>query len=144
LKTFDLNAFLPYQLAVLSARVSRGFAAHYRARFGISTAEWRIVAHLSQAGEVSVGEMTRRVELEKSKVSRAATRLKAMGYITKHASATDKRLVSLALTDKGRAMIADLTPVALAYEAEVLQALQGDAPAYRRMLNDLLRATADN
>ena len=54
MSNFTLETFLPYQLATLSARVSKDFARHYRERFGISVSEWRVMAHLSQEDAVSV------------------------------------------------------------------------------------------
>ena len=140
---FDLDAFLPYQLAVLSVRISRGFSTLYQHKFGISVAEWRVVAHLSQAGTVSVREIHERVDMDKSKVSRAASRLEATGYITKTANPEDGRLVALALTAKGRAMIDDLAPLARAYQDSVLAELGPDAPAFRAAIERLLLIQGD-
>ena len=96
---FDLDAFLPYQLAALSARVSAGFSRHYRKAYGISVAEWRVVAHLSKGDAVSVREIHQKVDMDKPKVSRAASRLEEAGYISKVVNASDRRLVELRLTD---------------------------------------------
>ena len=57
MEQFDLDAFLPYQLAVAATRVSRAFAERYRAEFGLSIPEWRVLAHLSRSGAVSVREI---------------------------------------------------------------------------------------
>ncbi len=138
---FILDDFLPYQLSVLAEETSRAFSVRYRKRFGISIAEWRIVAHLSQErpdAQVSVGEICRRVVLEKSKVSRAVTKLEGAGYVDKRPHREDGRLVALRLTDKGRDMVAELTPIARAYEAEVLALLGQNAPAFRAALGTLL------
>ncbi|MCG6903549.1 MAG: MarR family winged helix-turn-helix transcriptional regulator [Rhodobacter sp.] len=135
---FDLDGFLPYQLAVLSARVSREFSTLYRRKFGISIAEWRVVAHLSQSGSVSVREIHKRVDMDKSKVSRAASRLESNGYVSKSSNPEDGRLVSLALTAKGRAMVAELAPLAHGFEQEVMQKLGQDATAFRQALARLL------
>lgn len=135
---FDLQAFLPYRLNVVADQASRSFSARYRDRFGISVAEWRVVAHLSQAdGPVSVREIHARVDMDKPKVSRAAARLESAGYITKSPSQTDGRLVALALTDKGQAMMAVLRAMAEAYQAEVLVALGDEAEAVLRGLAKL-------
>ena len=131
---FDLNGFLPYQLAVLASRVSREFSTLYKQKFGISVAEWRVVAHLSQAGSVSVREIHRRVDMDKSKVSRAASRLESRGFVTKSANPEDGRLVSLALTDSGRAMIDEMTPIAREFEASVLAELGEDAQAFKELI----------
>jgi len=136
---FDLNGFLPYQLAVLSSRVSHGFSTLYKQKFGISIAEWRVVAHLSQSDKVSVREIHARVDMDKSKVSRAASRLEVNGYVSKSVNPDDGRLVTLSLTQKGRDMVAELTPMAEAYEASVLTNLDVDAAAFRDALEKLLQ-----
>lgn len=137
---FRLDEFLPYQLAELARRVSAGFSHHYRARYGISVAEWRVVAHLSQEAAVSVREIHRRAGLDKPKVSRAASRLEAAGYVTKQVNPADRRLVELALTDKGREMMAVLTPIAAAYEAELRAALGGRDAEFRSLVARLSAA----
>lgn len=123
LPDFDLTRFTPYRLAVAAERTSEELARQYRARFGISIPEWRVLVHLAQpldgAATVSVRDIEARVAMEKSKVSRAASRLETAGYIAKTVDAGDRRLVRLALTDKGRALMAELLPLAMAYQAEI-------------------------
>jgi len=126
---FDLSAFLPYRLASVSGRISRAFAARYRDDFGISITEWRVLAHLSQETAVSVRDIHLRVDVEKSKVSRAASRLEAAGLITKVMNDTDRRLVALSLSPAGQGLMARLVPIALSFEADLerqLGALAGD------------------
>lgn len=138
---FNLDAFLPYRLAVLAAQVSRGFSGRYRERFGLSISEWRVMAHLSQADSVSVRDIHDQANLEKSKASRAAARLEAAGLVAKREGESDRRLVAISLTDKGRELMADLIPVALGYEAELLSSLSAeDKAALDRIVNTLLRS----
>ena len=89
-----------------------------------------MLVHLAQpldgAATVSVRDIENRVAMEKSKVSRAASRLEASGYIEKTVDAGDRRLVRLALTDKGRNMMADLLPRAMDYQQRI-EALLGEA-----------------
>lgn len=139
---FILDDFLPYQLAVVAERVSRQFARHYRDMFGLSRSEWRVVAHLSQQTAVSVREIAAQAELDKSKVSRAVSRLEEMGYIIKKSSSTDRRLVVLTLTDAGRAMIDALTPIAQGYQDEVLRSLASDAEGFQSALKRLMAEPA--
>jgi len=135
---FILEDFLPYQLAVVAERVSREFARHYQESFGLSRAEWRVVAHLSQESAVSVREIAARAKLDKSKVSRAVARLEAQGHVAKAGSSADRRLVVLTLTGKGEEMIRALTPIAEQYQAEVLRDLASDADGFRRALKRLM------
>jgi len=136
---FKLDDFLPYQIAVLSSRISAGFSRHYREAYGITVSEWRVVAHLSQANSVSVREIHKRVDMDKPKVSRAASRLEGAGFITKTVNPHDRRLVELELTDKGREMIEALTPIARRYQDQ-LEALMRDPEAFRSQIGTLIDA----
>lgn len=136
---FVLDDFLPYQLAVVAERTSREYAKRYRDRFGISIPEWRVLAHLSQAGSVSVREIYEKVAMDKPKVSRAAQRLEAAGYLSKRENPNDRRLVELSLTPKGRQTVEEIFPIARAYEAEVMDRLGDMAPAFRGGLETLMR-----
>ena len=137
--SFTLDDFLPYQLAVLVSRVSRDFARHYGEAFDITIPEWRVVAHLSQSERVSVREIHLRVDMDKSKVSRAASKLEASGYISKRINPVDRRLVELELTEKGRAMMEAIQPIAHRFEDGVLAGLpKAEAEAFRKTLAKLL------
>ncbi|MDG1972485.1 MAG: MarR family winged helix-turn-helix transcriptional regulator [Paracoccaceae bacterium] len=139
---FDLDAFLPYRLAKLASRVSRGFSREYSTSFGLSIPEWRVMAHLSQSDTVSVRELHLKADLEKSKASRAAARLQAAGLVVKKTSETDRRLIELSLTPRGEEMIGKLRPLALSYEADVLSALSPeDRTQLDRLIDKLLQNT---
>ena len=135
---FDLSAFLPYQLAVVASRVSKGFAERYRAEFGLTIPEWRVLAHMAQFDAVSVREIQARVDMDKSKVSRAAARLEATGLIEKRGDPKDRRLLDMRLTDKGRDLMARITPIAETYQAELLARIGAQAPEFRAAVLRLL------
>lgn len=116
---FDLAEFLPYRMMVAAERLSAGMAARYRDEFGIAVPEWRILVHIADAGAVSIREIHSRVHLEKSKASRAASRLEARGFLTKDTNPEDRRLVVLTLTPQGHALMEKLTGIALEYQARL-------------------------
>jgi DNA-binding MarR family transcriptional regulator len=126
---FDLDGFLPYRLTVLAERIGAEFATVYGKRHGLSRAEWRVMAHLGNAGPVSVREIHARVAMDKSKVSRAASRLQLIGLVEKREDPADRRLVALSLTGKGREVMADLIPLAREFERELLARLSEDERA---------------
>lgn len=139
---FDLAHFLPYRLSVLAARVSADFNAVYAERFDLSVPEWRVLAHLVQGGDVSVREIHVRVNMDKSKVSRAAQQLELRGLVSKAEHARDRRLVSLSLTDAGQALMAEIEPLALRFEAELLSKLSSsDRDALERAIDVLAKPT---
>nr|WP_246534464.1 MarR family winged helix-turn-helix transcriptional regulator [Aliiroseovarius lamellibrachiae] len=130
---------MPYQIAVLSSRISAEFSKHYRDAYGITVSEWRVVAHLSQANSVSVREIHKRVDMDKPKVSRAASRLEGAGFITKTVNPHDRRLVELELTEKGREMIDALAPIARSYQEE-LETLMQNPKDFRQQIDLLIDA----
>ena len=140
---FDLMGFIPYRLAVAADRLSNGLAAQYRREYGISVAEWRVLVHLLGAGDVSVRDIEKRVHLEKSKISRAASKLQRDGYISKDINDTDRRLVQLALTQKGQDLMARLVPLATAYQAKLESLLSAHLAEFNAAL-DLLTEDDDD
>ncbi|MFN6978685.1 MAG: MarR family winged helix-turn-helix transcriptional regulator, partial [Gemmobacter sp.] len=86
-----------------------------------------MLAHLAHSGTVSVREIHGRVDMDKSKISRAAARLQAAGYLDKSGHPDDGRLVELRLTPAGAALVARLIPVALDYQRDILARLGPDA-----------------
>jgi DNA-binding MarR family transcriptional regulator len=138
---FLLDDFLPYRLSVASARVSRRFAALYGAELGISNPEWRVLAHLAQAGSVSVRDIFARVGMDKPKVSRAAARLEEAGLVRKTVDPQDRRLVALTLTPAGERLMARFGEIAAAFQEELLCELGPDAAGLGRALGRLMEPT---
>jgi len=138
--SFMLSDFLPYRLAVVASRMSGAYERRHSPDSGLSVPEWRVLAHLSQSSEVSVREIQTRVDMEKSKVSRAASRLEAQGLVAKVVNPNDRRLVSLSLTSEGKALMVRLTPIALQFQADVRALLGADAEQFEVSLNKLMKA----
>lgn len=132
--SFDLDGFLPYQLNVAATRISRRFAALYREEAGLTIPEWRVLAHLGNSGPVSVRDITARVNLDKSMVSRAASRLETEGIVSITTHAKDRRLVVLELTDAGRALMERLGRIADRFQSQLLEELGDEAAALHRAL----------
>ncbi|MHA6732247.1 MarR family winged helix-turn-helix transcriptional regulator [Devosia sp. A369] len=122
-ENLELAQFLPYLLSVLSGRASRGLADAYERQFGISIPEWRILAHLSQNDCVSETELVQRTEMHKSKVSRAASRLAEAGIVAKSVDVSDRRIVVVSMTRKGRRLFQQIIPHAYQFEAHMLDVL---------------------
>ncbi len=74
--------------------------------------------------------------MDKIAVSRAATALIERGLVAADDNPSDRRSHFLSLTDDGRALYAEIAPVALATEAALLESLSADE---RAALESLLR-----
>jgi len=119
LPDFDLMGYTPYRLAVAAQTLSEELAKQYKERFGISIPEWRVIVHVAHSGGASVRDIEARVGMEKSKVSRAASRLEERGFVTKRINPQDRRLIHLCLTPKGHTLMTELLPIAHAFQQEV-------------------------
>ena len=135
---FDLDNFLPYQMNVLAKQMSEELERTYWVPYGIRIPEWRILAHLSQTDAVSVRDLERRVDLHKSRVSRAAQRLEKAGLITNSMNRQDRRLRNLKLTPKGMELMNKLEPLAREYQRLLLKRLGETKDGFCDGLNVLL------
>ena len=125
-ETMELDEFLPYRLAVLAEEVSRSFSQIYAARFGISVAEWRVVALMGQRSPVTAKFIVEHSTMHKTKVSRAVAALEKRGYLARDPNPDDMRESFLKLTASGRRMYSDLVPQAQAFNAMLQDALTAD------------------
>jgi DNA-binding MarR family transcriptional regulator len=122
---FDLQDFLPYLLNQAAEATSRGFQAAYRDRYGFTRTQWRVLANLGKFGAMTARDICAISHIEKTKVSRAVAALEQAGMLARAPSPTDGRAELLTLTDRGRAVFADLGRLALAFDRQ-LRALLGE------------------
>lgn len=130
-----LDRFLPYRLAVLANTVSKGIARLYADRFGITIAEWRILAILGAFGAATASEIQGRSAMDKVQVSRAIARLTKAGMIRRTVDAADRRRQTIAMTAEGERVYREIVPLAQAREAALLE---GFSDEERKMLDRLL------
>jgi DNA-binding MarR family transcriptional regulator len=124
--TLKLAEFLPYRLSVLSNHISRAIEANYKASFGMTMPEWRVMAIIADEEGLSGGEVAQKAEMDKVAVSRAVSKLIEGGRINRQISLSDKRRSELYLSAEGRKVYEQIVPIAKNYEAEVLGQLSSD------------------
>lgn len=134
----DLERFVPYQLSVLSNVVSQEIAEAYGERFGLAVTEWRIIAVLGRFPGLSAVGVAERSAMDKVAVSRAVARLLERGLLHRETHGDDRRRSVLELSDAGRQVYAEVAPLALSYERELLSPLSEDERVqFSRMLDRL-------
>ncbi|WP_066525935.1 MarR family winged helix-turn-helix transcriptional regulator [Erythrobacter sp. CCH5-A1] len=138
----ELAGFLPYQLSVTSNAVSSLIAERYRKRFGLKIPEWRVMAVLGDAGTMTQRALTAATVMDKVAVNRAVKVLEERGLIARVPNPGDGRSHLLALTAEGRAIHAEVMPLARATERELLEGFGGGEEAALRDLLARLRARA--
>jgi DNA-binding MarR family transcriptional regulator len=137
---FKLEGFLPFRLNVLAQEVSTRLSAIYAERFGLDIPQWRILANLATRGDLTAQEIARITFSHKSTISRAVGELEGRKLIQRAMDPEDGRALVLRLTPKGRVLFAELLPLVLAFEKELLGKLgQTDAKALLKGLTAIER-----
>lgn len=138
-----LSRFLPYQLSLASNAVSNRIAMEYRQRWGLSIPEWRVMAVLGDAGAMTQRDLTKRTLMDKVAVNRACKVLEERDLAQRTPNEQDGRSHLLDLTADGRAMHAEIMPIALEMEAKLFEGFSGDELELLRTLLHRSRERAE-
>lgn len=130
-----LSEFLPYRLSIASNAVSERVAGVYQARFGLKVPEWRVIAVVAEQGRLTQAGLVAATQMDKMTVSRAVTALVERGLLAR-TPAGDRRTLELTLTDEGNALHAEIAPLAVAIETELMA---GFSKSERTQLLHLLK-----
>lgn len=98
--------------------------------------QWRMLAQLWLNGVMRVGNLSERVNMEVSSVSRNVARLETRGLVGRYRPGADKRASHVQLTEEGRRIVAAITPEIAGVQRPLIQCL---TEAERRMLGRLLK-----
>jgi DNA-binding MarR family transcriptional regulator len=139
---FELARSFAYRLAILADRVSLAVARVYEDRFGLSRAEWRVVAALAANERMAAKELGPYSTLDKMQVSRAVQLLEAAGYVERQEDESDRRSKILRLTPGGQALYRQIRPLVVAQETYILGALKPEERAALDGVIDRLRDRA--
>jgi DNA-binding MarR family transcriptional regulator len=118
-----LDTYLPYRLSVASNKVSSLIAKAYETRFGLTIPQWRILVILSDGLALSQKGLIEQTAMDKVTISRAVAALVTRGLLRKESSAPDRRSDILTLSQAGRAIVAEVAPLALEFESSLVSAI---------------------
>jgi len=97
----NIKQLFTHRVGILANLLSRLAALENNRRFGLSMLDWRIIGLVGLTAPMSLNQLAREANLEKSQASRAVAKLIENGYINRGADKTDGRGVQLVLTQKG-------------------------------------------
>ena len=143
-KRLAMEQYLPYQLALLSSRLSLALERVCKQQFDISRTEWRVLALVGQVDACAASELVERSVMDAVAVHRAVKRLESLGYIERSENQRDMRVRPLSLTVEGREIYQTIVPYALELEARLLQGLpQSQVEPFRKALQQLMTQDLD-
>jgi DNA-binding MarR family transcriptional regulator len=131
-----LDTYLPYRLSMASNKVSSLIAKAYETRFGLSVPQWRILVILSEGTSLSQKGLIERTAMDKVTISRAVAALVTRGLLMRNESEGDRRISALCLSKAGKEIVSDVAPIALKFEASLIEAI---GPQKAQELDDMLR-----
>jgi MarR family transcriptional regulator, organic hydroperoxide resistance regulator len=136
--------FVDDYLLYLLARASHAASAEFHALLagrGVPVPVWRVLASLSGAGAMTVGELARTVLSKQPTLTKVVDRLQASGLVARSGTANDRRQVLVSLTPAGARLVADLLDAAKAHEAALLRQLPpGEVASLKAALRRLIAA----
>ena len=138
-----LDGYLPYRLSVASNAVSRLIARAYEDRFGLTIPQWRLIAVLAEDGPLTQQAIGSRTVMDKVTVSRATQGLVKRRLVERAPHDADGRSHHLALSKAGERLYGEISPVALEYEARLLQEFDPAAVAELKRVLLLLERAAE-
>jgi DNA-binding MarR family transcriptional regulator len=119
----DLRALVSFQLRQLANIYAKGSAIVYERQFSLTSNEWRLIALLEAAGELSLNKLATQAQFDRGLTSRIVTTLAERGYVGRQADSRDARSVILSLTPAGRNLVMRVFPVAQARNERLLSCL---------------------
>ena len=119
----DLNQFLPYQLSILSLKISNGIAEHYQDQFGINISEWRVLVILYKNPDITAKKIAQLSQMDKVRISRTLKSLFIKDYVEQTPHPLDARAKNYELNKRGRYLMRAVIPDALRYEEDLLSQL---------------------
>jgi DNA-binding MarR family transcriptional regulator len=111
--------YLPALLAQASELISHEFHRVVLSK-GFTVTEWRVLASLSNAVALSIGQIARLSVTTQPTVTRVIDKLEARGDVRRLPGPGDRRITMVEITPAGREMVAELIDLARQNEQRVL------------------------
>ncbi len=116
-------------LRVLCTGVIRGYVSLATGTVdeaGLTLPQWGVLERCARGQANTITELTEIVPVDQASLSRAADKLFKLGLLKRHRLARDRRVVRLEATDKGHALVRQLSPEIAAVYAVLLEGIQED------------------
>ena len=143
----DLSDYFPYLINRVGSALAERFTAEALDAKHLSIAMWRVLAALSNNGGLRQIDIAGMTSIEVSTLSRLISRLVHLGLVSRNRSTSNSREVTVQLAPKGKALVAQLIPIAEALQDIATKGLSKQEQAVakralRRMHQNLTRPGA--
>lgn len=136
----DITDLLNFRLAALVGASGAAVIRLCEGQYGVSRREWALLGLLAVRGAQAPSEIADQCHLDRTRVSRAITRLAAKGLIRRQTLDGDRRRASVALTPAGQALYRQLFDEVAAINRQLVETLSNEELA---TLDTLLTALTE-
>lgn len=110
------------------------------AKLNLSQSELLFFSSLDQCTGISSPELARNMGLSPSRISRVIEKLVVDGYLDRDVDKSDRRAITLCLTDRGRMIQSEITKGRQECEARLLNAVpEPDIEKFREIIGRMIR-----
>jgi DNA-binding MarR family transcriptional regulator len=118
-----LSGLSQFRLLSIADSLLRAASKFYGRRFGINNSELRCLAILLDEQPLTVGELSRRGQIDKAWVSRSISNLLERGLVKRKNHSTDSRMLLISLTMAGVELTKSIYPIARSRHFHLLKGL---------------------
>jgi DNA-binding MarR family transcriptional regulator len=120
---YNIEELFTYRLHVLKKQTDRAMSDAFESALSLSLTEARLLLSVGAFGPLSVSDLGRVSNLDRSQASRATDVLERKGLLAKTSNEADARGVLVALTAQGRSTYRRATSISKATNETILAAL---------------------
>ncbi len=127
---------LVYEMKKRCAAIDNKLMEHLK----LSQSELLFFSSLDQCTGISSPELAKNMGLSPSRISRVIEKLVVDGYLDRNIDKTDRRAITLCLTDEGKKIRAEIDKNRQECEARLLNVLpQSDIEKFREIISKMIR-----
>ena len=134
-----LSGLSQFRILSIADSLLRAASKFYGSRFGINNSELRVLIILLDDQPLTIGELSRRGQIDKAWVSRSVAYLLQRGLVRRKTHPTDSRRQLISLTAAGVELTKSIDPIA---RDRHLQLLSGLSPRATLKIIDVLEKNA--
>ena len=132
--------FPTFRMTLLSKAMDRATIRQLAEGFGLSYAQWRVLARLGDAQDgATVGQVAQQAWADRAEVSRAASVLEQRGLLERRDNPQDRRAPLLALNRQGKALYARVVEQRAAFHRRLIRDLDAQQVALLEEVIETLR-----
>ncbi|MDC0343763.1 MarR family winged helix-turn-helix transcriptional regulator [bacterium] len=138
----QLSNFLTYRIARVHQKLNMQATRILHDSVGLTLSQWRVIAFVGGAGEVTASELVKYTAMDKGLVSRNVKSLIESGLVSSSNHANDSRVHVLSLTQKGQGIFNIALPRMRQRQEKLAENVSvDDIAAFRRVLEILEKAS---